>query len=162
MAAGAVTIELRPPVAFILKQSGAFRLALEDLQPLWELFKPVMGQLEQELFDSQDDGAWPPLADSTLRQKAAAGYPPDPLVRTGDLMDSLVDPNRGALAEGPQEMTYGTEVEYAHWHQDGGSIPGRPPQRPIIDLKVEGRRRLEQAMVIWLNEVSRLTWGQAA
>ena len=159
MAVGAVTIELRPPVDFIIRQSGAFRLALGDLQPLWELFKPVMGSLEQELFDSQDDGAWPPLADSTLRQKAAAGYPPDPLVRTGDLRDSLVDPNRGALAESPQEMTYGTDVPYAGYHQDGTS---RMPQRMVIDLKVEGRRRLEQAMIVWLNEVSRLTWGQAA
>lgn len=40
-------------------------------------------------FASGGQGRWPPLAASTLARKAAQGYPPDMLVRTGELEDSV-------------------------------------------------------------------------
>ena len=57
-------------------------------------------------------------------------------------------------------MSWGTDVPYAHFHQDGGSVAGRPPQRKVLDIRVEDRRKLEAAMVTWINGVSRLTFGR--
>lgn len=154
-----ITIILEPPLEFILKQGGRFRRELEDMTGLWERFSFVMERVEQELFDSEGHGAWPPLADSTVLEKAAMGYSDKMLVRTGDLMESLTDPTRAA-AIFPLEMTWGTDVEYAHWHQDGGTIPGRPPKREILQLRVEDRRALEGEMVSWINEAAARTWGR--
>jgi len=151
----AVQIVLQPPVSFILRQSGAFRRALLDLTPLWGRFKTVMSEVEQERFDSQGYGDWPPLAASTLRRRG-----PGPiLVQTGQLRDSLVNPAQAAQTT-RSTMTWGTGVPYAHWHQDGGSIPGRPPQRVILDIRTEDRRRLEQQMVGYVNDVAARTWGR--
>src|SRR5690242_17119804 len=93
---GGIRMELEPPISFILRQTGAFRDALLDLEVLWDLFKPIMESIEEQQFSSSGEGAWPGLADSTLAQKEKGGWPSDPLVRTGDLKASLVDPGRAA------------------------------------------------------------------
>lgn len=153
--AGGVQVALRPPIEFILRQSGAFRRELSNLNPLWDRFKPVMSAIEQEQWDSAGHGEWVPLADSTVRQKGHSEI----LVDTGDLRASLVDPNRAADT-GPRHMSWGTDIEYAHWHQDGGGTAGRPPKRPILDLRAEDRRKLETEQVAWLNDVAAKTWGR--
>jgi phage gpG-like protein len=154
--AGAVEITLQPPLGFILRQSGAFRRKLEDLIPLWRRFDAVLHQIEAEQFASEGHGQWPPLAASTLRQKARRGFPATPMIRTGRLIGSF-DP----MSMSAQAFTWGTEVEYAHWHQDGGYVPGRPPQRKLIDIDTTARRRLEQEMVGYLNDAAAETWGRA-
>jgi hypothetical protein len=58
------------------------------------------------------------------------------------------------------QMSWGTGVEYAHWHQDGGSIPGRPPQRKVLDVRAEDRQKLERVMVTWINLVAAETMGR--
>lgn len=159
--AGGVEIVLQPPIEFILRQTGRFKAALLDFSDLWERFKPVMGEIEQEQFSTRGHGAWPPLAPSTLEQKARRGWPLDPLVRTTELRESLTDPNRAMHISG-QEAWYGTDVEYAHWHQTGGYVAGRPPQRQVIPdpLPVDSRRKLETAMVSWINEIAARTFGR--
>src|SRR5262249_15695179 len=87
-----VTIEIEPPLDFILQQPGPFQEALLDLEPLWELVKPVAADVEEQQFATQGEGAWPPLAESTIARKEAGGWPLDPLVRTGDLKESLTNP----------------------------------------------------------------------
>lgn len=158
--ADAVRIVLSPPLEFIQRQSAAFRRQLLDLDPLWDRFKTVMSDVEQERFDSEGHGDWPPLAAATLRDRARKGYGSGPiLVRESELRDSLVDPARAAQTTRLQ-MTWGTDVGYAHWHQDGGTIPGRPPQRVILDIRTEDRRRLEMQMVDFVNWAAARTWGR--
>ena len=147
-----VDIKLSPPVSFILRQSGAFRHDLENLMPLWDKFDNVLHEMTEEQFDSHGHGAWPGLAESTIQQKSAHGFPLDPLIRTGSLKDSF-DP----LAEGPQTFIWGSEVDYAGYHQEGTP---RMPQRKVIDVRTEDRRRLEQAMVQYVNDSAARTWGR--
>lgn len=143
-----------------MRQSGAFRRALLVLTPLWERFEREMSQIEAERFDSEGHGEWQPLAESTIRDRARQGYGPGPILqRTKDLRDSLVDPAR-ASRKTARTMSYGTSVPHARFHQEGGSIPGRPPKRVILDLRVEDRRRLETQMVSWINEIAARTWGR--
>jgi phage gpG-like protein len=152
---GGVAIDFEPPIEFILKQAGAFRRRLEEFASLWELFKPIMGAYEQEVFSTHAHGAWPELAQSTLRYKTG-----ELMVESGALRASLVDPGQAMHIQG-RSAWYGTEVEYAHWHQDGGSIPGRPPQRQLIEdpFPTSTRRELEAATITWINVLARETWG---
>lgn len=155
---GGVTIEIDPPLDFILAQTGKFQAALLDLEPLWEMVKPIAGQVEEEQFDSKGEGAWPALADSTVREKQQQGWPEDPLVRTGDLKASLVNP--GVAADtGPRHMVYGTDVDYAQFHQAGTR---KMPQRQVIPdpYRVEDRRKVEGAMVTYINAAARETFGR--
>jgi len=155
---GGVTIQIEPPIEFILQQTGRFQEALLDLEPLWELVKPVAADVEEEQFGSRGEGAWPALAASTLMRKEAGGWPSDPLVRTGDLKASLTDPGRAADT-GPRHMIYGTDVDYAQFHQEGTR---RMPQRQVIPdpYRVEDRRKVEAAMVAYVNAAARLTFGR--
>lgn len=157
---GGVEIVLRPPLEFILRQSGAFRRALLVLTPLWERFEREMSAIEAERFDSEGYGEWPPLAESTISDRARRGFAAGPILqRTRTLRDSLVDPARASRTT-PRTMTWGTDVDYAIFHQDGGSTPGRPPRRTVLDLRVQDRRRLETQMVSWVNEIAARTWGR--
>lgn len=152
-----VTIRLEPPLSFIQAQSGAFRRELLDLRPLWERFGKTMAAIEQERFDSRGYGEWPALAASTLAQKAAHGFPLDPLIRTRAMIDELTDPGAGSKDVGPQTFAFGSSQPYAEFHQDGTD---RMPQRKVIEIRTEDRRRLESEQVSWLNEVARRTWGR--
>lgn len=153
----------RPPLEFIIRQQGAFRRALEDLSGLWRRFIPIIEGMEAEWFATQGEGAWPPLAESTKARKLAAGLSLLPLItdeRPDSLHQTLLDPNRAARVE-PQMLVWETVVPYAHFHQDGGAVAGRPPQRQVIPdpLPLQHRRRLEAATVSWLNEQAALAFG---
>lgn len=155
-----VRVVLSPPVPFILRQTGTFKRNLLNLSPLWDKFKPVMSAIEQERFDTEGHGQWPALADSTIQDRLKHGYSAGPILqRTRDLADSLIDPNRAAQT-GPRHMIWGTDVAYAHYHQDGGTVAGRPPRREILDIRVDDRRKLEQAQVQWINEIAARTFGR--
>jgi hypothetical protein len=160
----AVRLEFQPPLAFIERQHGAFRAILEDLTGLWARFIPLLSQMERRWFESHGEGAWPELAESTLERKRAQGFSLEPLRtddRQGSLYDTLTDPQLAAAA-GPHTLVWSTGVPYAHFHQDGGSTPGRPPQRQVIPdpLPVEYRRQFEQATVSWLNEAAAAAFGR--
>lgn len=154
--ADAVSIRLDPPLSFIQRQSGAFRRRLEDLIPLWERFEDELAAIETERFESRGYGEWPALAASTLAQKAAHGFPLDPLIRTRALYTSLTEPAQAAT-KGPQQFSWGTDIPYAGFHQDGTD---KMPQRKVLEIRTEDRRRLEGVMVGWLNETARMTWGR--
>jgi phage gpG-like protein len=147
-----VDVKLEPPISFIQRQAGAFRQDLENLVPLWDKFDDTLHEITEEQFSSHGHGAWPGLAESTIAQKSAHGFPLDPLIRTGSLKDSF-DP----LSKGPQSFIWGSEVEYAGYHQDGTP---RMPQRKVIDIRVEDRRRLEQDQVRYVNESAARTFGR--
>lgn len=152
-----VRFVLRPPLEFIQRQVGEFRRELEDLDPLWDRFSEVLPDIFGRWFASHGDGEWPPLAESTIEQKSRLGYPPDPLVRTGHLLDTLRDPN-AAVERSPDQMSWGSEAEYAGYHQEGDGVP----QRQVIPdpFPAEDRRKLEQEMVEWLNEAMADTLGR--
>jgi hypothetical protein len=162
--AGGVTMTFQPPLEFIQAQQGLFRHLLEDLTSLWARFVPLIADMERRWFDSQGEGGWPPLAEATLERKRAEGFSALPLRtddRQGSLYDTLVDPGLAAEPFGDR-LVWSTGVPYAHWHQDGGSVAGRPPRRQVIPdpLPVEYRRQFEQATVSWLNEQAALAFGR--
>lgn len=138
---------------------------LDDMAPLWERYAEIMAATEAEWFSSNGDGLWPPLAEDTVKDKLAHGYPPETLVRTGLMRDILLDPAQAADISG-HEMTYGvTAVDergrpYAHYHQHAHDVSGpelpygdRPPERQVIPwpLPVEVEGELLAAGEDWVS-----------
>lgn len=157
-AAGIVSLELSPPVEFIADQIGGFRDRLTDFTPLWERFASVLEGIETDRFDTEGHGEWPELAPSTVREKTRLGFPLDILVRTGKLKKSLTE-RELAMRLTPLSMSWGTDVEYAKYHQEGTT---KMPQRKVLDIDVADRRRLEAAMVGWIDQVAAESLGRIA
>lgn len=91
-------------------------------------------------------GAWPQLAESTQKQRAAQGYSPnDPLFRTGELMNSIshsVDKNNVVIGSNSEIMVY----------QELGTadIPPRPVLAPAM---FQSRKFIKKAIDAYF-----LTW----
>jgi len=146
-----IGVSMTPPIEFVIKQTGRFRRDLERFEGLWQKFKPVIGELEGSWWSSQGGGGWQALAESTIRQKGHSEI----LVDTGELKRSLIDPNSAMRIHG-NSAEYGTDRVIAHFHQDGGSIPGRPPKRQVIPepLPISWRQALEVQTIRWVNEAA--------
>lgn len=69
----------------------------------------------------------------------------------GAMWDALFD--RQSYRVTRESLRYRPRNDYAHWHQDGGYIPGRPPQRTIIDLIPEDYDQVEIIFQDWLDEL---------
>lgn len=152
-----LTTIISPSFEYIQGQLAKFRLGISDLSPLWDMFSPIMAGVEQRQFDEAGGGSWEPLAESTVVEKQQGGWPLDPLVRSGSLRDSLVNPGM-AEDRGPTHYSWGTDVPYARYHQEGTR---RMPQRQVIPdpIKVEDRRKFEGAMVTYVNQLAAGTFG---
>lgn len=107
-----------------------FAERVADVSPVMEEIATQEREAAAKRFDEHGPG-WAPLAESTLAAKASAGYPPDILVATGELRDSLSKLG-GAHFEivTPDSLTMGTSDEIAGFHQDGTS---RMPARPLVE-----------------------------
>jgi hypothetical protein len=140
---------------FIQRQSGAFsRALLTEMTMLWESFKPVMSGLEAEMWSSDGRGTWPPLAESTVRQKGHSTI----LVDTGALKASLIDPGTAMKISGTS-AEWGTGIDYARYHQEGTS---KMPMRQVIPdpFPADTRQQLETLQVAWIDLLAAKTWGR--
>jgi phage gpG-like protein len=139
---------------------------------------------------SRGDGTWKPLAlytklkrleklqparlrqlmkttSATSREEQLielANSRPFPILRdTGILFNSLTSGSPGGVQQFAQdEVTVGTNIKYAGYHQFGGTVPGHPPQRTILvppDPKTEGEilQDLVNAMMAALEESTAVT-----
>jgi hypothetical protein len=99
--------------------------------------------MESRRFHNEGPG-WVPLADSTVAERDRLGYGGQPMmVRTDTLALSLTRPGQegSVFREEAEGFFVGTDVPYAHWHQDGGTTDGRPPQRKLVDFTTADRVR---------------------
>jgi len=84
---------------------------------------------------ARGDGTWKPLAASTIRgrRKGRGKGKPEILRDTGVLLNSLSLGAPGSIRrEIPDGIEVGTVVKYATHHQNP-KVPGRPPQRKILE-----------------------------
>lgn len=101
--------------------------AAAKMTPELELAIVKLGHIVAEVAKSkigQENKGWPPLASSTIEDKERRGYPvPYPLLRTGELRDSIVDAVDGlTLAVGSDEKNA--------LYQETGTI--KMPPRPFL------------------------------
>lgn len=134
----------------LISRLEVFLNRLQSRLSLVDRLSAVMVAHELEMFASHGFGAWPPLAESTIKQKQAAGYPPDPLIRTGSLKSSLISPGSAkTIGAGDVIMSWGTGVGYAKYHQDGTA---RMPARPVLELTPRLEAEVYAATTEWIVE----------
>lgn len=95
--------------------------AFEDMQPATDAILDAFHNHTAAWMGSEGDGTYDPLSPSTVRNKAAAGYPaPErPLFATGTLYAS-------AIGKGPwtvEDTTRSQAFEALDWMRDGWNIP---------------------------------------
>ena len=105
----------------------------------------------------QELAVWPPLADSTIAEKQALGFTgqvsaTDPLLRTGELRDSIQ-----YSASGHTRGDVGSDLDVAEWQQHGASR-GLPP-RLLLGTALE--QETEACGAIIASAVSRTLSGDA-
>jgi phage gpG-like protein len=138
---------------------GMAERALEP-RPILEAFAAELRQMEQDLFDAQGGGKWPPLAASTIERKGHDTI----LVDSGALEKSLVDEH----AEGHLEEIIGNELLFGTnlTSDDGTYYPGllrsgtknMPARDPLI-FQEQDLRRFSKAVQAWLVGAERAEFG---
>ncbi|MDE1915005.1 MAG: phage virion morphogenesis protein [Sphingomonadales bacterium] len=111
----------------IAQSSGAEKGLEKAAQLLEDKAKEAIGQYHDSVGPVP---AWAELADATKADRVAKGFPEDePLLRTGDLRDSISHEARG------NEAWIGSDSDIAEYHETGTS---RMPPRPIFGTALYG------------------------
>jgi phage gpG-like protein len=139
------------PLGFDVDQRGAGKAAVDlhrmgergsDVRRVSEKVRSVYRRSEERRFDTQGQGGWPPLAESTRARKQQQGLDPRILRATEMLYRSLTSVRaRGQVDErAPSEFRFGTTLPYARFHETGKGVP----QRKLIDLQPSERREIDE------------------
>lgn len=78
-------------------------------------------------------GGWAPLQPQTAAWKAKEGYPPLTLMRTGELFRSVAMMSGPPNEIRPKSMQFGTNVDYAKFHQYGAPRAHLPKRQIIFE-----------------------------
>jgi hypothetical protein len=138
-------------IAPIRRKIAQMRERSTNLTPAWQVFADWFADQNRVQFGSR--GArwrtlWPELASATLDDKLREGYPTDMMRRTRQLERSLTDRPLAVERLHPHEMTVGTNLRYAHFHQTGTR---RMPARPLISARqVANEGALSAAVASWI------------
>lgn len=102
-----------------------------DVRPLKRELLAVLVEGERRMWARPRGSRWAPLAESTIERKRRQGMPPQILVATGRLRDSLINEDAaGAIREaGPDYVRFGTTVVEAKFQVKGTANPSQSSQR---------------------------------
>jgi phage gpG-like protein len=120
----------------LVRAFGLMASRVDDWRPFWPDIAAVFYVGEAARFDSQGYGSWRQLSDGYRKWKSK-NYPGEGILSlTGDLRRSLTNRFSPATVyeDEPRQLTLGTIVHYAKYHQYGTS---RMPARPPIDITQE-------------------------
>lgn len=125
--------------------------------PLSRVLLEVVLPGVEEQFESEGgrSGGWKPLDDKYLGDKINDGFPPDILIRTGEMRRKFLGLDGGPK---PWRITHDT-LDYfvddpkATLHQQGGWVAGRPPQREIVVLTPDDYAGIEHIFAEWLDDL---------
>jgi phage gpG-like protein len=127
------------------------RIRVQDVRPAWDVV--LTWWAERNVTNFRNAGkrwqaAWRPLAPTTLAEKLRLGYPPNILVRSGDLRTSLTMRPLGVEQLRPHDVEAGTNVPYADFHQRGTK---RMPQRKLVNARaVQQEGVVTNALINWI------------
>lgn len=111
-------------------------------RPVLAMIARSMREMEQSVFETAGHGDWPPLAESTLRQKARQGYSTAPnavLIASGELVTSLTSDGGDHIEHiSGDGLDFGTADPKAIFHMTGTS---KMPARPPLQVRPDDTRR---------------------
>lgn len=111
---------------------------IADPAPALMRARSVLAEQEQQVFSSQGSvlgASWPPAVDPERK------IDPQLLVASGALRRSLTGTSAGTVRG--TTLEYGTDVEYAHFHQYGTS---RMSARPFLGITDTSARRIVEQL----------------
>lgn len=116
----------------------------DNLRPAFDRVRLLFAEAEQQRFETRGLGHWAPILPSTQLRKLEKGQDPRVLRATGSLFRSLTQPSAGGsvFETSRYEVTLGTSVEHAKYHQGGR---GRE-DRPVILVTERMRREFVEAL----------------
>lgn len=118
---------------------------VQDLTPVWQVVIEKFFDIEEETFDSEGYGSWPPLSERYAEWKYNHFGSLPLLVLTGEMRHQFTSPSGAAITRGPQSLRINfTSPSYAKFHQTGTS---RMPARPPVILGPQQREALSDAAV---------------
>lgn len=116
----------------------------------------ISNQMRQAIYEnfsneSGDGVAWVPLAQQTVEEREFLGFPgTNPiLIRTGDLLNSLINPNDADHVEDITATAAGFTVDIGTMDSRAGELnngSGRIPARPFLTMDDAQEQRLEAAI----------------
>lgn len=113
------------------------------------IFPAIREQLDTEGMRSGDP--WPALNEK-YREWKELNYPGEPILRlTGALESELFAYHSYYITR--SAIHYEPQSDYGHYHQTGGYVYGRPPQRVILDITGEDEVMIEGIFELWLDEL---------
>lgn len=104
-------------------------------QSVWAQAKQYLRAAHAANFSSNGlpVGGWAPLQPETAAWKAAEGYPPVPLFRSGELFRSIAMASGPPNEMRPKSMQFGTNVDYAKFHQYGAPRANLPKRQIVFE-----------------------------
>lgn len=120
----------------------------ENATPVLRRIAELMRLAEIRWFESEGEGSWPALAESTMTAKDRGGLEERILVATGQLRDSLTSEGSGNIAHIQRdELIFGTSDRTARFHQEGTS---RMPQRKPLHMTEAEQKIITRELQRWL------------
>lgn len=119
----------------VRRRIHGMRERAQNLIPAWEALLDWWAKSNSAQFRTRGKRwgtPWKPLAPATIQEKVRLGYPRAPLIRTGDLRKSLAERPLDIERLKPQEMSAGTAVKYARFHQGGTR---HMPARKLVNAR---------------------------
>jgi phage gpG-like protein len=147
-----LTIDLAGDVQ-VSRELLRFAGRMEDATPAFRQIASELRGDERRQFDELGgfaSGGWRPLAPSTVASKlrstdpTVSGNAERPLHATERLMRSLTDEHDQDHIEQvePDQLTFGTSVPYASFHQLGEGVPQRRP----LEVREQDRRGMVRTL----------------
>ena len=127
---------------------------LSDFRPFFDnQGRKILREEFREVFDSEGNGQWAPLAESTLAQKRRMGYPDDILVATGRLKRSYLALRGIRRTKFTLSYRPPADIGYALFHESGTSrMPARPVFGSVVD---DARRRFPTSLRQYVSQTAR-------
>lgn len=151
----------RAEFARVKRMVREMRERAEDVSPAWDALLTWFA--EQNFEQWLGRGAryrqpWAPLAPSTLSEKFRAGLPLHPLIRTGKMVNSLAHRPLAVEHMTGREVTAGTDVDYAKFHQTGTRYM---PRRILFSpLQIRREQAATTAVANWIIKGERRVGGR--
>lgn len=111
------------------------RMRMTTYQDVWLKSKQYLRAAHAANFTSGGlaVGGWAPLQPETAAWKVKHGYPVAPLIGSGELFRSVAMMSGPPNEMRPKSMTYGTNVDYAKFHQYGAPRAHLPKRQIIFE-----------------------------
>jgi hypothetical protein len=135
----------------VRRELQAMQQRARNLGPAWEEFLRWWTSTTEEQFSSRGRRwrtPWRPLAQSTRAEKRRKGWLSDPLVRTGDLRESITRRPLSIERIFADGLIAGTNASVAHFHHGGTK---HMPARPLLNARRVAEEGAASSLVLsWI------------